>query len=123
MQFIQFNLKTPVEISQLNTHLFDKSLNIDFIEVQNPSNFKHKNTLSLDHFLLKIGTISHNLIVIDEIKLDELHFALEQNANQVNLTQLLHNLLGTLRVVLSHLVSILRLMLLTSKYFILMRFT
>jgi hypothetical protein len=90
--YAQNLFKTPVEISQLNTHLFDKSLNIDFIEVQNPSNFKHKNALSLDHFLLKIGTISHNLIVIDEIKLDELHFALEQNANQVNLTQLLHNL-------------------------------
>ena len=90
--YAQALLKTPVEISQFNIHLLDKSLNIDFIKVQNPPNFKNKNAFSLDHFLLKIGSAKNNLIVIDEIKLDELHFVLAQSANQVNLTQLLDNL-------------------------------
>jgi hypothetical protein len=40
----------------------DKSLNVDFIKVQNPPNFKNKNAFSLDHFLLKIGVIDSNLI-------------------------------------------------------------
>jgi hypothetical protein len=47
----------------------DKSLNVDFIKVQNPPNFKNKNAFSLDHFLLKVGTIRSNLIVIDAIEL------------------------------------------------------
>ena len=67
-------------------------MNIDFIKVQNPANFKDKNALSLNHFLLKVGDIGNNLIVIDEIKLDGLKFILEQNAGKVNLTQLLDNL-------------------------------
>ncbi|SGZ77132.1 Phage-related tail protein [Bathymodiolus thermophilus thioautotrophic gill symbiont] len=91
-KYAQTLFKSPVEISQFSLHLFEKSLNIDFIKVQNPFNFKHKDALSLDHFLLKIGPINSHLIVIDEIKLDGLQFALEQNANQVNLTQLLTNL-------------------------------
>jgi hypothetical protein len=70
---------TPVEISQLNLRLLDKSLNVDFIKVQNPPNFKNKNAFSLDHFLLKIGVIDSNLIVIDTIELDGLQFTLEQN--------------------------------------------
>jgi hypothetical protein len=46
---------------------------------------------SLDHFLLKVGAIKSNLIVIDVIELDGLQFTLEQNINKVNLTQLLSN--------------------------------
>lgn len=85
-------LKTPVTISQFNSNLLNKNLNIDFIKVQNPPNFKNKNALSLNHFSLKVGDIDNNLIVIDEIKLDGLEFILEQNSNKVNLTQLLNNL-------------------------------
>ncbi len=90
--YAQKLLKTPVSISQFDSHILDKSLNINFIEVQNPPNFKGKNAFSLDYFSLKIGDISDNLIVIDEIKFDGLKFTLEQNANKVNLTQLLDNL-------------------------------
>ncbi|CAC9436720.1 hypothetical protein BSPLISOX_1090 [uncultured Gammaproteobacteria bacterium] len=89
--YAQKLLKTPVEISQLNLRLLDKSLNVDFIKVQNPPNFKNKNAFSLDHFLLKVGAIKSNLIVIDAIELDGLQFTLEQNINKVNLTQLLSN--------------------------------
>jgi hypothetical protein len=56
-----------------------------------PPNFKNKNAFSLDHFLLKVGAIKSNLIVIDAIELDGLQFTLEQNINKVNLTQLLSN--------------------------------
>jgi hypothetical protein len=44
-----------------------------------PPNFKNKNAFSLDHFLLKVGAIKSNLIVIDAIELDGLQFTLEQN--------------------------------------------
>ncbi|BAS67126.1 AsmA family protein [Bathymodiolus septemdierum thioautotrophic gill symbiont] len=85
-------LKTPVSISQFDASLLEKSLNIDFVEVQNPPNFKNKNALSLDYFSLKVGDIDDSLIVIDEIKLDGLKFILEQNSSKVNLIQLLDNL-------------------------------
>ncbi|SMM98695.1 Phage-related tail protein [uncultured Candidatus Thioglobus sp.] len=91
-KYIQNLLKTPVEISQFESSIFDKSLNIDFINVRNPPNFHNKNAFSLDHFFLKIGTIDDALIIIDKIELDGLKFTLEQNSNQVNLTQLLDNL-------------------------------
>jgi len=91
-KYVQNLLKAPVKISQFETHFLDKSLNVNFIEVQNPPNFKHKNALSLDYFLLKIGVIDSHLIVIDEVKLDGLEFTLEQNSIKVNLTQLLDSL-------------------------------
>ncbi|SMN11967.1 Phage-related tail protein [uncultured Candidatus Thioglobus sp.] len=91
-KYIQNLLKTPVEISQFESSIFDKSLNIDFINVRNPPNFQNKNAFSLNHFFLKIGAIDDDLIIIDKIELDGLKFTLEQNSNQVNLTQLLNNL-------------------------------
>lgn len=91
-QYAQELLKTPVHISQFNSSLFGKSLNIDFIEVQNPPNFNNKNALSLAHFSLQLGAISGNLITIDQLYFDGLHFVLEQSNSKVNLTQLLNNL-------------------------------
>lgn len=85
-------LKTPVTISQFRSDLFDKSLNIDFVEVQNPPNFKNKNALSLDHFSVKVGAFDNDLIVVDTLIFDGLTFVLEQNSTTVNLTQLLDNL-------------------------------
>ncbi|SHN91066.1 Phage-related tail protein [Bathymodiolus heckerae thiotrophic gill symbiont] len=85
-------LKTPVKISQLESSFLDKSLNIDFIEVQNPPNFNNKNALLLNHFSLKMGDISDDLIVINEVKFDGLEFVLEQNSTQVNLSTLIDNL-------------------------------
>ncbi len=90
--YFQKLLKTPVSIGQFDSHIFDKRIDINFIGVQNPPNFKGKNALSLDHLSLKIGDISGNLIVIDEITLDGLVFVLEQNAHKVNLIQLIDNL-------------------------------
>ncbi len=90
--YLQKLLKTPVSIGKFDSHIFDKSIDINFIEVQNPPNFKGKNALSLDHFLLKIGDISGDLIVIDEITIDGLEFVLEQNAHNFNLVQLIDNL-------------------------------
>lgn len=85
-------LKTPVKISQFSSDFLDKSINIDFIEVKNPPNFKNENAFSLDHFSLKVGDSDNNLIVLDEIFLDGLAFTLEQNDSNVNLTQLIDNL-------------------------------
>lgn len=91
-KYAQNLFKTPVKISQFETHFLDKSLNVNFIEVKNPPNFNNKNALSLDYFSLKIGDINSHLIVIDEIALDGLEFTLEQNGYKVNLTQLLDSL-------------------------------
>ncbi len=90
--YFQKLLKTPVSIGQFDSHIFDKRVDINFIGVQNPPNFKGKNALSLDHLSLKVGDISGNLIVIDEITLDGLEFVLEQNAHNFNLVQLIDNL-------------------------------
>jgi hypothetical protein len=91
-EYAQKLLKTPVVIGQFNSSILDKNLNIDFIEVQNPPSFKNKNALSLDHFSVKVGEISDDLIVIDALTFEGLTFALEQNKTQVNLTQLFANL-------------------------------
>jgi hypothetical protein len=84
--------KTPIKISQFESSFLNKKLNIDFVEVQNPPSFNNKNAFVLNHFLLEIGDISDDLIVIDAVKLDGLEFVLEQNNTQVNLTTLIENL-------------------------------
>lgn len=91
-EYAQNLLKTPVSISQFRSGLLDKSLNIDFVEVQNPPNFKSKNALSLDHFSVKVGEFDDDLIVVDSLVFDGLTFVLEQNGTKVNLTQLFDNL-------------------------------
>lgn len=91
-KYAQKLLKTPVHISQFNTNFLEKSLNIDFIKVQNPPNFNNKNALSLAHFSLQAGKINKHLINIDHLYFDGLAFVLEQNNSRVNLTQLLDNL-------------------------------
>ncbi len=85
-------LKTPVTISQFDSDFFNKSLNIDFVEVQNPPDFNNKNALSLEHFVLRIGDISDDLFVIENLSLSGLEFTLEQKGAKVNLSQLLDNL-------------------------------
>ena len=85
-------LKTPVKISQFNSDFLAKSINIDFIEVKNPPNFKNKNALSLNHFSLKVGDIDDDLIVIDDLIFDGLEFILEQNDVNVNLSKFIDNL-------------------------------
>lgn len=90
--YAQNLFKTPVSISQFHSSLFDKNLNIDFIEVQNPSNFKNKNALSLEHFSMKVGEFDDDLIVVDTLIFDGLTFILEENNAKVNLTQLYDNL-------------------------------
>jgi hypothetical protein len=58
-------LKTPVKISQFSSDFLDKSINIDFIEVKNPPNFKNENAFVLDHFSVKVGlTLANALEVI-----------------------------------------------------------
>lgn len=92
-QYAQNLLKTPVTISQFSTSFLDKRLNIDFIEVQNPPNFNNKNAFFLDHFALKISDESTlDLIVIDELSFDGMHFVLEQNKTNLNLVTLIDNL-------------------------------
>jgi hypothetical protein len=91
--YAQKLLKTPVNISQFEAKLLDKSLNIDFIEVRNPPNFKNKNAFSLDHFSLNVGDESDDdLVIIDELNFSGLKFVLEQSGASVNLEQLLENL-------------------------------
>ncbi|SMN14676.1 Phage-related tail protein [uncultured Candidatus Thioglobus sp.] len=90
--YVKNLLKTPVKISQLESSFLDKTLSIDFVEVQNPPSFNNKNALSLNHFSLEMGDISDDLIVINKVKFDGLEFVLEQNSTQVNLSTLIDNL-------------------------------
>ncbi|KAA0443339.1 MAG: hypothetical protein FXV80_04750 [Candidatus Thioglobus sp.] len=90
--YAQKLLKTPVRIGQINSSFFDKSLNIDFIEVQNLPNFNNKNILSLDHFSARVGKFDDDLIVVDTLIFDGMSFFLEQNNSSINLTSLLSNL-------------------------------
>ncbi len=92
-QYAQNLLKTPVTISQFSSSFLDQRINIDFIEVQNPPNFNNKDVFSLDHFVLKISDeTTSDLIVIDELSFDGMHFVLEQNKANVNLVTLIDNL-------------------------------
>lgn len=91
-KYTQKLLKTPVKISLFSSHIFDKSLNIDFIDVQNFPNFNYPNLFSLAHFSLKIGEVNKNLIVIDEISLNKMTFFLDKKEGKVNLLQLFSNL-------------------------------
>jgi lipopolysaccharide export LptBFGC system permease protein LptF len=92
-EYAQKILKTPVHISQFESSLFNKNLKIDFIEVQNPPNFKQKNALYLNHFALTVSAESdHDLIIIEQLAFDGLKFTLEENNQRVNLNVLLNNL-------------------------------
>lgn len=92
-KYAQTLLKTPVTISQFKSDFLERTLNIDFIEVQNPTNFKNKNALSIEHFSIKADEKSDDdLLIIDELKFDGLEFILEQDKTSVNLTSLLDNL-------------------------------
>lgn len=89
--YAQALLKTPVSISQFDASLLDKTLRIDFIEVQNPPNFKNKNAFSVDHFVFKIGDVDSNLVTVDTLKFDGIAFVLEQSGTRINLTELANN--------------------------------
>ncbi|WP_190600478.1 hypothetical protein [Candidatus Vesicomyidisocius sp. SY067_SCS001] len=92
-KYAQNILKTPITISQFSSSFLDKRLNIDFIEVHNPPSFNNKNAFYLDHLVLEIGDDSTlDLIVIDELSFDGIHFILEQNKTNVNLVTLIDNL-------------------------------
>ncbi len=92
-EYAQNILRTPITISQFSSSFWDKRLNIDFIEVHNPPNFNNKDAFYLDHFVLKIGNdTTLDLIVIDELSFDGMHFILEQNKTNVNLVTLIDNL-------------------------------
>lgn len=89
-EYAQNLLKTSVSISQFDSSFWDKSLNIDFVEVQNPPGFKNKNAFSLDHFFLRVDDeTTADFIVIDELRFEGIEFTLEQDGSSVNLTKLI----------------------------------
>lgn len=91
--YIQDLVKTPVKISQFDSDWLDKSININFIEVQNPKKFKNKNAISVDSFYLKIGSETNSdLIVIDDLAFDGINFIVEQKALSINLATFVKNL-------------------------------
>jgi len=91
--YAQQALKTPVHIAEFRSDLSAGKINIDFVEVKNPPNFKNENAFVLNHLSLIIDTEStDDLIVIEHLEFDGLLFTLEQSDNQVNLVTLLKNL-------------------------------
>lgn len=86
-------LKTPVSIAEFRSDLSAGKINMDFIEVKNPPDFKNENAFVLSHLSLIIDTEStDDLIIVNQLEFDGLLFTLEQSNNQVNLVTLLRNL-------------------------------
>ncbi len=91
--YAEKSLKTPVAISEFRSDLSAGKINMDFIEVKNPSHFKNENAFVLNHLDLKISPESDDdLIILERLELDGLLFTLEQANNRVNLVTLLKNL-------------------------------
>jgi len=91
--YAQQSLKTPVSISEFRSDLSAGKINLDFIEVKNPSHFKNENAFVLNHLDLEINPESNeDLIILEQLKFDGLLFTLEQADDKVNLVTLLKNL-------------------------------
>lgn len=91
--YAQKSLKTPVSIAEFRSDLSAGKINMDFIEVKNPSYFKNENAFVLNHLGAVISAESNeDLIVVGQLEFDGLLFTLEQNEKQVNLVVLLKNL-------------------------------
>ncbi len=91
--YAQQSLKTPVSIGELRSDLSAGKINLDFIEVKNPSHFKNENAFVLNHLDLEINPESdEDLIILEQLKFDGLLFTLEQDDDKVNLVTLLKNL-------------------------------
>ncbi len=91
--YAQQSLKTPVSISEFRSDLSAGKINLDFIEVKNPSYFKNENAFVLNHLDLQISPEStEDLIILEQLKFDGLLFTLEQSDDKVNLVTLLKNL-------------------------------
>ncbi|MBT3195043.1 MAG: hypothetical protein HOE35_02375 [Candidatus Ruthia sp.] len=91
--YAQKSLKTPVSIAEFRSDLSVGKIDMDFIEVKNPSTFKNENAFVLNHLSAVISAESNeDLIIVDSLEFDGLLFSLEQNEKQVNLVALLKNL-------------------------------
>ena len=88
--YAQKSLNTPVKITEFRSDWLTGKINIDFIEVKNPTNFSNDNAFVLNHLSATLATETQGkLIILDQLEFDGLLFTLEQGKNQVNLVELL----------------------------------
>ncbi|HIB28420.1 MAG TPA: hypothetical protein EYO47_03990 [Candidatus Thioglobus sp.] len=91
--YAQRSLNTPVKVTELRSDWSAKKINIDFIEVKNPSNFNNENAFVLNHLSATLANETQDkLIVLDQLEFDGLLFTLEQDQGKVNLVELLKKL-------------------------------
>jgi hypothetical protein len=87
------SFNTPISIAELRSDWPEKNLNVDFIEVKNPTNFSNENAFVLNHLSASLSTQTQGkLIVLDRLEFDGLLFTLEQKDQKVNLVELLKQL-------------------------------
>ncbi|MEO1940429.1 MAG: hypothetical protein ABGX60_01005, partial [Candidatus Thioglobus sp.] len=86
--YVQRSLNTPVKVTELRSNWSAKKINIDFIEVKNPSNFNNENAFVLNHLSATLSNETQDkLIVLDQLEFDGLLFTLEQDQGKVNLVE------------------------------------
>lgn len=91
--YAQRSLNTPVKVTELRSDWSEKKININFVEVKNPSNFINENAFVLNHLSATLANETQDkLIVLDQLEFDGLLFTLEQDQGKVNLVELLKKL-------------------------------
>ncbi len=91
--YAQDILKTSVHVGEFRSDWDKGQINLDFVEVNNPIEFKNENAFVLNHLnVLLSDQTKGNLIVLENVEFDGLLFTLEQNKDKVNLVELLQKL-------------------------------
>jgi len=91
--YAQKSLSTAVSIAEFRSDWDQAQVNIDFIEVANPTNFSNKNAFVLNHLSVSLSDQTQDeLVVLEQLEFDGLLFTLEQNDGQVNLVEILKQL-------------------------------
>ena len=85
-------LQTPVQVGDVNSDFSRAQLNLDFVEVNNASGFKHPQAFRLNHVNLEIASFDDKLLAVSELRFDGAQFFLEQNKRRVNLLELFNRL-------------------------------
>ncbi len=93
--YAQQSLSAPVSIKEVRSDWSAGKLNIDFVEVSNPTGFVNDNAFVLNHLSAELADQQQGeLIILEHLEFDGLLFTLEQQAGRVNLVELLKQLDG-----------------------------
>jgi hypothetical protein len=85
-------LDTKVTVDDFSANFLGKNASIKSITVKNPPNFNNENAFTLDNFYLELGDIKSDIIVINEVRFEDIKFILEQGSSGFNLNNLIDNI-------------------------------